>query len=163
MSNLVNSWYRSYIWKEAPLIVLIYCDALKYFWGELSKAHFDLSFKARVWLPHTVSDDCGRMFFWTLFVKACPIDWQVIQFGVDCDHDECTCRDPEAEENKGTAKRKEPGAPWMIARRRARGQLSDWLEKKMSNNNLNVSHSTWERGWSKAVIQTTEVHKNNPL
>ncbi|KAI2667692.1 Pappalysin-2 [Labeo rohita] len=35
----------------------------------------------------------------------------VIQFGVDCDHDECTCRDPEAEENKGTAKRKEPGAP----------------------------------------------------
>ncbi|RXN20770.1 pappalysin-2 isoform X1 [Labeo rohita] len=36
---------------------------------------------------------------------------KVIQFGVDCDHDECTCRDPEAEENKGTAKRKEPGAP----------------------------------------------------
>ncbi|XP_026061597.1 pappalysin-2 isoform X1 [Carassius auratus] len=35
---------------------------------------------------------------------------KVIQFGVDCDHDECTCRDPEAEENKGTAKRKEPGA-----------------------------------------------------
>uniref|UniRef100_A0A672PEY5 Pappalysin 2 n=1 Tax=Sinocyclocheilus grahami TaxID=75366 RepID=A0A672PEY5_SINGR len=34
---------------------------------------------------------------------------KVIQFGVDCDHDECTCRDPEAEENKGTAKRKEPG------------------------------------------------------
>lgn len=26
---------------------------------------------------------------------------QVIQFGVDCDLDECTCRDPEAEENKG--------------------------------------------------------------
>ncbi|XP_028834109.1 pappalysin-2 isoform X2 [Denticeps clupeoides] len=25
---------------------------------------------------------------------------RVIQFGVDCDHDECTCRDPEAEENK---------------------------------------------------------------
>ncbi|XP_016302321.1 pappalysin-2-like [Sinocyclocheilus anshuiensis] len=35
---------------------------------------------------------------------------KVIQFGVDCDQDECTCRDPEAEENKGTAKRKEPGA-----------------------------------------------------
>ncbi|KTG07046.1 hypothetical protein cypCar_00016071 [Cyprinus carpio] len=35
---------------------------------------------------------------------------KVIQFGVDCDHDECTCRDPEAEENKGTAKGKEPGA-----------------------------------------------------
>ncbi|XP_051556019.1 pappalysin-2-like [Myxocyprinus asiaticus] len=33
---------------------------------------------------------------------------KVIQFGVDCDHDECTCRDPEAEENKGTAKHKEP-------------------------------------------------------
>ncbi|TSM20240.1 Pappalysin-2 [Bagarius yarrelli] len=26
---------------------------------------------------------------------------KVIQFGVDCDLDECTCRDPEAEENKG--------------------------------------------------------------
>uniref|UniRef100_H3C6N9 Pappalysin 2 n=1 Tax=Tetraodon nigroviridis TaxID=99883 RepID=H3C6N9_TETNG len=25
---------------------------------------------------------------------------KVIQFGVDCDHDECTCRDPDAEENK---------------------------------------------------------------
>ncbi|KAA0719365.1 Pappalysin-2 [Triplophysa tibetana] len=31
---------------------------------------------------------------------------KVIQFGVDCDHDECTCRDPEAEENRGTAKKK---------------------------------------------------------
>ncbi|XP_066537403.1 pappalysin-2 [Hoplias malabaricus] len=30
---------------------------------------------------------------------------KVIQFGVDCDQDECTCRDPEAEENKGRAER----------------------------------------------------------
>ncbi|XP_036452168.1 pappalysin-2 isoform X1 [Colossoma macropomum] len=32
---------------------------------------------------------------------------KVIQFGVDCDHDECTCRDPEAEENKGKAEQVE--------------------------------------------------------
>ncbi|XP_072544343.1 pappalysin-2 [Salminus brasiliensis] len=39
---------------------------------------------------------------------------KVIQFGVDCDHDECTCRDPEAEENKEQAQRVEEaehGAP----------------------------------------------------
>ncbi|KAG9273614.1 pappalysin-2 [Astyanax mexicanus] len=36
---------------------------------------------------------------------------KVIQFGVDCDNDECTCRDPEAEENKNRAERLEPGAP----------------------------------------------------
>lgn len=29
---------------------------------------------------------------------------QVIQFGADCDHDECTCRDPDAEENKSKTK-----------------------------------------------------------
>ncbi|TRY60671.1 hypothetical protein DNTS_004265 [Danionella cerebrum] len=33
---------------------------------------------------------------------------KVIQFGVDCDQDECTCRDPAAEENTGTAKDKQP-------------------------------------------------------
>ncbi|KAL2097842.1 hypothetical protein ACEWY4_007049 [Coilia grayii] len=34
---------------------------------------------------------------------------KVIQFGVDCDHDECTCRDPEAEENKNKGKPTDPG------------------------------------------------------
>lgn len=29
---------------------------------------------------------------------------QVIQFGADCDQDECTCRDPDAEENKSKTK-----------------------------------------------------------
>ncbi len=29
---------------------------------------------------------------------------QVIQFGADCNQDECTCRDPDAEENKSKAK-----------------------------------------------------------
>ncbi|TNM97688.1 hypothetical protein fugu_013934 [Takifugu bimaculatus] len=29
---------------------------------------------------------------------------KVIQFGADCDHDECTCRDPDAEENKSKTK-----------------------------------------------------------
>ncbi|XP_063074989.1 pappalysin-2 isoform X2 [Engraulis encrasicolus] len=33
---------------------------------------------------------------------------KVIQFGVDCDHDECTCRDPEAEENKNKGKLTDP-------------------------------------------------------
>ncbi|XP_009296921.1 pappalysin-2 isoform X2 [Danio rerio] len=35
---------------------------------------------------------------------------KVIQFGVDCDQDECTCRDPEAGENKPKEKQ-QPGAP----------------------------------------------------
>lgn len=30
--------------------------------------------------------------------------WQVIQFGADCNQDDCTCRDPDAEENKRRAK-----------------------------------------------------------
>ncbi|XP_067108655.1 pappalysin-2 [Osmerus mordax] len=34
---------------------------------------------------------------------------KVIQFGADCDEDECTCRDPDAEENKSKAKQLEPG------------------------------------------------------
>ncbi|KAG5285551.1 hypothetical protein AALO_G00004680 [Alosa alosa] len=34
---------------------------------------------------------------------------KVIQFGVDCDHDECTCRDPEVEENKNKGKPTDPG------------------------------------------------------
>lgn len=29
---------------------------------------------------------------------------QVIQFGADCDHDECSCQDPNAEENKSKTK-----------------------------------------------------------
>ncbi|XP_030629408.1 pappalysin-2 [Chanos chanos] len=36
---------------------------------------------------------------------------KVIQFGVDCDHDECACRDPGAEENKSKARLTEPGQP----------------------------------------------------
>lgn len=36
------------------------------------------------------------------------IGGQVIQFGVECDLDECTCRDPEAEENKARRGRTEP-------------------------------------------------------
>lgn len=42
------------------------------------------------------------------------IYWQVIQFGVDCDHDECTCRDPEAEENKNKDKATDPGQLWVM-------------------------------------------------
>ncbi|CDQ70544.1 unnamed protein product [Oncorhynchus mykiss] len=34
---------------------------------------------------------------------------KVIQFGADCDQDECTCRDPNAEENKSKAKYLEAG------------------------------------------------------
>lgn len=34
---------------------------------------------------------------------------QVIQFGADCDQDECTCRDPDAEENKNKAKHLQGG------------------------------------------------------
>ncbi|XP_030016074.1 pappalysin-2-like [Sphaeramia orbicularis] len=34
---------------------------------------------------------------------------KVIQFGADCNQDECTCRDPDAEENKSKAKRLEGG------------------------------------------------------
>lgn len=30
--------------------------------------------------------------------------FQVVQFGADCDQDECTCRDPDAEENKAKSK-----------------------------------------------------------
>ncbi|XP_060729395.1 pappalysin-2 [Tachysurus vachellii] len=36
---------------------------------------------------------------------------KVIQFGVDCDLDECTCRDPEAEENKGRMRELEAQGP----------------------------------------------------
>ncbi|KAL3054872.1 hypothetical protein OYC64_017741 [Pagothenia borchgrevinki] len=34
---------------------------------------------------------------------------KVIQFGADCNQDECTCRDPDAEENKSKAKHLEGG------------------------------------------------------
>lgn len=48
---------------------------------------------------------------------------QVIQFGADCDHDECTCRDPNAEENKGKTKQMQDaggGVQWEVADERSK-------------------------------------------
>lgn len=35
---------------------------------------------------------------------------QVIQFGVDCEQDECTCRDPDAEENRSKVEKVRGGS-----------------------------------------------------
>jgi len=44
-----------------------------------------------------------------LTLKDVFVCWQVIQFGVDCSEDECTCRDPDAEENKNKVKHLDKG------------------------------------------------------